>query len=159
MFIFSLSPKKLFRKPIIISIIIFVVLIAIVIIFLTQKNSDMVNYEGGSYNVRAESVSEMTEFLKQFGWEVSSQPIDVSDIIIPSEFNDIYEQYNDIQKEQGLDLSNYKGTKCKKYSFKILNYPDNDNVNATLIVLNEKVIGGDISETVMDGFMKSFIGV
>lgn len=158
MFVFSFSPKKISKKLVILfGIIIAVAVIITSIVAARKNNSDTVNYDGGSYSVRAESISEMTGFLEQFGWKVNPNPIDVNTVIIPSEFNDTYESYNEIQKQQGLDLSDYKGEECKKYSFEITNYPDNDNVNATLIVLNGRVIGGDISETVMDGFMRGFI--
>lgn len=160
MFIFSLSPKKVFKKLIFFSGLAMTIIVTMVFVFLKHNNQkDIVNYEGGSYNTQAETVEEISNFLKQFGWEINPQPVEVSNIIIPSEFNDIYEHYNDIQKQQGLDLSGYKGKECKKYCFKILNYPNNDDVIATLIICNGNIIAGDISETVMDGFMQKFTNV
>lgn len=160
MFIFSLSTKKISKKLIFFSVIAVLAVVMVLFVLINHNNkSDTIKYDGGSYTVKAESVSDMSKFLKQFGWQINLQPIEVSKIIIPSEFNEIYEHYNDIQKTQGLDLSEYKGTECLKYCFEILNYPDNEDVIATLIVYDGRVIGGDISETIMGGFIKNFMNV
>ncbi|MCC8016625.1 MAG: DUF4830 domain-containing protein, partial [Clostridiales bacterium] len=42
------------------------------------------------------------------GWEFKTDYTEKS-ITIPQEFNDAYNDYNEIQKNQGFDLEKYKG--------------------------------------------------
>lgn len=116
---------------------------------------------GGSVAANAEYVTktndERVDFLKDFGWEVESDPVSVSDIVIPTNFDATYDTYNNIQLAQGLDLSGYKGEKAVKYTYKVTNYPDNaDTVNANLIVIGETIVAGDVSSTSLGGFMHGF---
>ena len=66
----------------------------------------------------------IVEFIQSFGWQVESQPDEISEQIIPEEFDDVFLMYNDLQQSQGFDLENYKGKSVKRYSFEIKNYPD-----------------------------------
>ena len=52
----------------------------------------------------------------------------------------------------------YKGIRAKKYTYHVKNYPDTqEDVIANLLIYNNKVIGGDISSTALDGFTHGFI--
>ena len=75
---------------------------------------------------------------------------------IPSKFNETYTSYNELQKQQGLDLTKYAGKECTKYTYEILNYDGDEKIVANLLVLDNRVIGGDISERQKDGFMHTF---
>ena len=157
MFVFSISPKKINKKfKIIFTLIIFFLLMLLLLIFILKRQNTTVKYDGGVYNTKVENAEDIINFALQFGWKIEAQPEEVTNILIPTYFNDVYEHYNAMQKEMGLDLSAYKGKECCKYSFKVLNYPDNDDVNLNLIVFDSRVIGGDISENIMDGFIKKF---
>ena len=57
-------------------------------------------------------------------------------MIIPSVFNDIYQQYNEIQIKQGLNLNDYKGKRVDKYVY------ETDEAYFTLLVYDGNVIGG-----------------
>lgn len=111
-------------------------------------------------NMKAGDNSERIAFLSQFGWEVSEDPIEVSEVIIPDEFDETYEKYNEIQKQQSLDLSKYKGERVKKWTYEIKNYPSMENsdgiIRANLLVCNGVVIGGDVCSVELDGFMHTF---
>lgn len=41
-------------------------------------------------------------FLQSYGWEVNEQPCEMVQVVIPETFGDVYENYNEIQKQQGL---------------------------------------------------------
>lgn len=111
------------------------------------------------YRLSAPDADSRIAFLAQFGWEVNEEPVEVSEVVIPGEFNEVYEQYNAIQKEHGLDLSKHRGETCKKWVYEITNYPQaGESVRATLLIADGKVIGGDISSVALDGFMESFLG-
>lgn len=114
----------------------------------------------GGVNMRAGDESERIAFFSQFGWEISSDPLEVKEVIIPEEFDETYEKYNEIQKSQGLDLEKYKGKRVKAWSYEITNYPgyeDSDGViHGNILVYDGVVIGGDISSVELDGFMTGF---
>ncbi len=111
------------------------------------------------YSLTAGDSDERIAFLKQFGWDVEEEPVEVTEVVIPETFNSVYEQYNEIQKQQGLDLSKFGGVTCKKWVYQVTNYPKpGESVRATLLVADGKVIGGDISSVALDGFMTSFLG-
>ena len=108
------------------------------------------------------TVEQMREFLSGYGW-VSSNTPECREIIIPQDFSEVYEQYNQIQKEQGYDLSKYRTDKVLQYTFKILNYCDEkgavlSNVEAHILVKGGEIIGGDISSAELSGFLAGFAG-
>ncbi len=94
-------------------------------------------------------------YLNRCGWIVSDEAVEVSDVIIPNVFNQVYTDYNKLQQGQGFDLTEYKGIIAKKFTYEVMNYPDNrENVQANILVYNDRVIGGDISCIEIDGFTK-----
>jgi len=46
------------------------------------------------------------EFLKGFGWDVTTSPMESSQVRIPEKTNEVFDRYNQMQKQQGYDLSN-----------------------------------------------------
>ena len=67
-----------------------------------------------------------------------------SDGIYLGKFDEIYQSYNLIQKEQGMDLLKWRGKRCMKYSYNVLNYPaQQQNIRLNLLVCGGKIIGGD----------------
>lgn len=157
MFIVTLKKSKL-KLWLIICILGFIVSCSTLLLCGFGKDSSYFSKtDSNSYGSTVEDNTDRVEFLKNFGWEVSQEPIDVCDITIPLEFNDTYEKYNDIQKSQGLDLSEYKGQNCTHYSYKVNNYPGTDaNIYADILLLDGKVIAGDICSTEIGGFMHGF---
>lgn len=97
-------------------------------------------------------------FLHAFGYDVEAEPTLIEEIIIPSKFDENFEEYNNFQKLSGFDLAKYKGERAKKYTYRVTNYPDlKIDVNANLIVYKNKVIGGDISAAEAGGFVHGFV--
>lgn len=118
-----------------------------------QRQSDFV------VSSKVTDADERIAFIKSFGWEVKPDPTDVRDIYIPSEFDDTYTAYNEIQKAQGYDLSKYKGACVTKWVYTITNYPgyaEKDCIQITLLVDNGYVIGGDVCSVELSGFMHGF---
>ena len=74
-------------------------------------------------------------------------------MLIPDEFDEVFQNYNTIQAEAGMDLEPYHGKRVKCWSYRVDNYPGEESVLAHLYVYNDKIIGGDICSTKMDGFM------
>lgn len=111
-----------------------------------------------SVNVKADSYEQQVEMLNSFGYEADPQPILIEEVIVPAEFDQKYEEYNNLQKISGFDLSKYKGLRAKKYTYRVTNYPNqSDGVVANVLVYGGKAIGGDISSTALDGFFHGFV--
>ena len=100
---------------------------------------------------------ERVAFLGSFGWTVEEEPADVREVVIPAQFSDVYTAYNDMQKTQGFDLKPLAGEKVTQYRYIITNYPNvTDTVFATLLIFEERIVGGDIAVETADGFMHGF---
>ena len=64
----------------------------------------------------------------------------------------MYSRYNDLQKSQGYDLSQYAGKTVMRYVYEVTNYPNAEQpVYATLLVYKNQIIGGDITNTAAKG--------
>lgn len=103
---------------------------------------------------QADDNQNRVEFLTKLGWQVSADAVEVADVVIPLEFDEVYQNYNQIQQEQGFDLSQYAGYQVKRYSYEVYNHPSGDEfVRANLLVYKEKLVGGDVCSLRLDGFM------
>ena len=97
------------------------------------------------------------EFLKGFGWEVTTSPVESSQVNIPKDASEIFDRYNALQKAQGYDLSQYAGKTVMRYVYQVNNYPNaTEPVYATLLVYKDKIIGGDITDTSAKGKIQGF---
>ncbi len=95
------------------------------------------------------------EFLRSYGWNVGEHYIECADIIIPKPFDLVYERYNELQKEAGLDLTDYMGCHGKRYTYIVENYPEDvgEPVRADVICVDGKPVAGDIMTVSANGFM------
>ncbi len=156
MFIYSLRASTLkFFAVICVALATLITLIAFVPAYgqdseYVSKNMD-IDYDGIKTN------EDRIEFLKQFGWEVKSEPKESVEVTIPSEFDKIFTGYNEIQKRQGLDLSDYKKKKVMRYTYEVTNYEGAEGtVYANILVYRNKVIGGDVCSADVTGFIHGF---
>lgn len=105
----------------------------------------------------AKTNEQRISFLESFGWEVESEAEEILDVLIPKEMDDVFSNYNEIQKAQGCDLTKYAGKRCKRYTYIVNNYPDQpENIRANIVTYKNKIIGGDICSIELDGFMHGF---
>ena len=96
-------------------------------------------------------------FLKSFGWEVTTSPVESGQVRIPTETTEVYDRYNQLQQTQGYDLSQYAGKKVMRYVYKVTNFPGStDPVYATVLVHKNQIIGGDVTNTASGGRIQSF---
>ena len=154
MFVYSVNKRQLKLGA-----VIFV--LAVMCIVLAVITKDSIETAGGTQNnVRASTDEERIAFLSQFGWSVDEEPVEVKEVIIPSQFDEVYEKYNLIQKNQGFDLEQYRSKRVKKWTYIVRNYKGYENSNcirATLLVFDGNVIGGDICSVELNGFMHGFV--
>ena len=95
-------------------------------------------------------------FLQSFGWEVDDAPTETQEVRIPAEFNDVFTRYNELQKSQGYDLSQFAGKAAKRYVYRITNHPNGENYYATVLIHKNEIIGGDVTGTGNGGTMHGF---
>jgi len=115
-----------------------------------------VKYSGRSvYELNSETRRQ--EFLKEMGWETSDEYDECKAVKIPEKWNDVYINYNKLQKEQGFDLTDYKGKNVEVYTYRVKNYPGRENsegVVCNLMIYKGQLIGGDVCSAELDGFMQ-----
>lgn len=100
------------------------------------------------------SADDRINLLKSFGWEVQAEPLEFMEVQIPSEFDEVYEKYNEIQAGQGMDLKKYAGKRVMRYSYQVTNYPSGEQgVIANILIYKNKLIGGDVCSPQLNGFM------
>lgn len=99
------------------------------------------------------TMQERNAYIKSAGYTTDGDESSKK-VTIPENFNDVYTQYNEIQRQQGFDLERYKGKTAVLYTYNITNYQDKENVIADLIVYDGKLIGADLCDTsASDGFL------
>ena len=96
-------------------------------------------------------------FLKDFGWDVTTSPVESSQVRVPEKSSEVFDRYNALQKSQGYDLTPYAGKTVMRYVYKINNYPGAaEPVYATLLVYKNQIIGGDVTDTSAKGVVRGF---
>ena len=97
------------------------------------------------------------EFLAQYGWKILPKSIEYEKFTLPAYENEIYKNYNNLQKEIGLDISPYYSKKAERFTYIVLNYPypTKEHVRANVICVDQKPVAGDIMTVASDGFMHS----
>lgn len=102
--------------------------------------------------------AERVEFLNEQGWIVHPDPISKEEVVVPLVYEGIYADYAELQKQQGFDLEKYQGSEVMVIKYQVLNYPDYpENVTATMMICNDRLIGGDVSLETEDGFVEPLI--
>ena len=107
---------------------------------------------------RVQTEQQRQALISELGWQAGDKPSAHKTITIPEQFDDVYDSYNELQKEQGFDLAKHRGRKAELYTYEIYNYPDHpDCMQLTLIGEEGILIGGDVCCTELDGFMQGLL--
>lgn len=153
MFVVSMKPTA--KKVFISAVIIMVIFIAV--IFSGNRAKSELVLQPDTASAIAVNNEQRQDYLKSFGWEVSDEPVEIVEVVIPEKFGEVYSRYNKLQREQGFDLEKYKGKLVKRYTYAVNNYPNEpEYVRANMLVINGQIIGGDICSLKLDGFMHGF---
>jgi len=159
MFIYSMRANTL--KLIAVICVALTVLITLIVFVPTyaipQQNATDADANVNYTYDKIKTESDIASFLSQFGWTVDAAPVEVKTVTIPSEFDKVYSAYNEMQKEQGLNLSKYKGKDVERYTFSVTNYKGYEGtVYANVLVYRNRVIGGDVCSADVTGFVHGF---
>ena len=152
MFIYSMRASTLkFFGAVFLSLALFLALFALTapVDAAGGEDTEVVNYGG----IRTEE--ERIAFLESFGWRVKPSDKEITEFLLPKEFDRILSSYNEIQKEQGLDLSRYAKKTVTRYTYVVKNYPDYDGrVLVNLIIHRDRVVACDICSADSAGFVE-----
>ncbi len=153
MFVYSVKTKQL-KVLLLVSFVLFT---AVSLFILSRESQETVS--SNEIILSAETHDERMKFISQFGWEVDEEPVQVKEVIIPTEADDVYNAYNDIQRSQSFDLTEYAGERAKCWTYTVKNYEGYENqecIHINMLVYDGKVIGGDVCSVELDGFMHGF---
>ena len=115
------------------------------------------NDESAATSATVSDNDSRVSFLKSFGWEMTTSPVESGQVRIPTETTEIFDRYNRLQQAQGYDLSQYAGKTVMRYVYKVNNFPGaTEPVYATLLVYKNQVIGGDVTDTSPKGVVQGF---
>ena len=156
MFVYSIRASSLkFFGVITVSVLALISLIALIPTYEPTapvlSTSETVRYD------KIRTNDDRIAFLAQFGWEVEPTPKEECTVTIPAQFDKVFLGYNELQKQQGLNLSKYKRREVTRYTYAVTNYPGyGGSVLANLLVYRNRVIGGDICSADVNGFIHGF---
>lgn len=146
----KLNKKKL-------AAIVVAVLAVVALLFVILKNGNSNPKAPDEPGVSVSTNDARVKFLTDFGWEVTSAPVETQSVLIPVDTTEVYDRYNALQISQGYDLTQYAGKNATRYVYQINNYPNaTEPVYATLLVYKDQIIGGDITSTAADGAVQGF---
>ena len=137
--------KKLNKRSLFLSLVAVVILLTVILSTAVK--------DGG---IVLDSEEKRRNYVASLKITLSDEPPVVQNIVIPSEFSEVYERYNELQKEAGFDLWEYRGEYAVQYSYVATGFAD-DTVKVNLILYKERLIGGDVSSTRLDGFMTGLV--
>ena len=144
---------KVSKGKLIAILLIIAVVIGLLVVLCTGPSEGADTAEATATSVA--SNGDRVAYLQSLGWEVDSNPVETQEVRIPDELPEVLQKYNDLQKSQGFDLSQFGGKTVKRYVYEVLNYPDTtDGYYATLLVYKDNVIGGDVSAAAQEGLMQ-----
>lgn len=151
MFVFT---AKLSKTKLLAACVILVAAILLIVLLATSGGTEVPENTAPIGNTNDDRVA----YLATFGWSVNAEPTETQKVRIPdSADNKVFARYNDLQRSQGFDLTDYAGKEVMRYVYEILNYPDaTQPVYASILVYDGRIIGGDITDTAPDGLIHSF---
>lgn len=147
----KLKPKMIFG--------IVLVVTGVAVIALTFLSNHLEKSQSVSAVISASTDEERRNYLATFGWETDKE-FEEKELTIPESWNQVYSDYNEVQMNQGFDLSDYKGKKVTLYTYTINNYKNQkQGIVADMLVCDGILIGGDICNTSAEnGFLVGFNG-
>lgn len=106
----------------------------------------------GSTPQNGSTNAQRVQFITSLGIKTEEECIETAEITIPSDFGAVYERYNKLQLEVGYDLRGYKGCAVTRYTYLTCETPKR---RVNILVYKGRVIGGDISDTALEGSMSA----
>lgn len=150
---------KLTKRKIAIGIIVACIIIcSAVAVFTGDGDAESItvleNGKKSFANTKLKNNEDRVALLEDCGWNVDREPFETMEVRIPEKFDGVYNEYNAIQKKQGLDLTEYAGERVMRYTYKVNNHPSGEaGIVANMIVCKNRLIAGDVCSPKLGGFM------
>ncbi len=158
MFVVSLSKNKI-QKALFTAVAVVALSLCLVLAIAFVGSLQATKTSTGT-SLTATNEQERLAFISHYGWEVDKDEVEIQEIVIPDVFDDVYNNYNEIQLEQGFDLTKYAGQRVKRWTYVVRNYPgtspEDDFIRLNLLISDGVIIGGDVCSVKLDGFMHGF---
>lgn len=113
--------------------------VTICLVALRGRSADVIEINGERISLHAEDEADVERFLSSCGYS-SVEFLFQNEITVPKNWNDIYTQYNELQRQQGFDLVPYKGKPAVEYEYFV-----DDTLNATVLVSEQKIIAAHVA--------------
>lgn len=121
------------------SVACFLVFLAVCLLMLRAAPPDSVEVEGEQIGLKISSDEDIESFISQCGYTIEGCVSDDA-ITVPKTWNDTYTSYNDLQKQQGFDLRQYKGKPARKLVYALADSED----YVTILATADRIIAADI---------------
>lgn len=156
MFVFTAKVSKARLTAGLICIIVLAAVLVLVFSGRGEAAETTAKAEKPGLSLTAKTGGDRVKLLTGLGWLVDENPVETETVVIPKEFGDVYEKYNELQLAQGFDLTKYAGLEATRYTYRVLNHPSGDAV-ADMIVYRGRVIAGDVQNVALGGEMERLI--
>ena len=123
----------------ILSLIGVLLFVTICLVALRGRAADTMEHGGERISLNAEDEADVERFLTSCGYS-SIEFLFQTEVTVPKNWNDIYTEYNELQRQQGFDLVPYKGETVEEYEYFV-----NDTLNATVLVSEQKIIAAHVA--------------
>ncbi len=123
----------------ILSLIGVLLFVTICLVALRGRAAESMEHGGERISLRAEDEADVERFLNSCGYS----PVEFlfqTEVTVPKNWNEVYTQYNELQRQQGFDLVPYKGRSAQEYVYFV-----NDTLNATVLVSEKKIIAAHVA--------------
>ncbi len=126
----------------IIAVVIFLALVLLFYAFLKMPSG-----------IKLESAQDRAEYIGSLGYSIDGGET-AQNVLIPEQFDAVYNNYNNLQKSAGMNLEKYRGKTAVMYTYTLKGYKSHEGtVYLHLLVYNDRLIGGDICSAEINGFM------
>lgn len=124
----------------ILSLIGVLLFVTICLVALRGRAADTMEHGGERISLNAEDEADVERFLTSCGYS-SIEFLFQTEVTVPKNWNDIYTEYNELQRRQGFDLVPYKGETVEEYEYFV-----DDTLNATVLVSEQKIIAAHVAD-------------
>lgn len=100
---------------------------------------------------------ERLAFLSSFGYTVCGEPAEAGDVVVPAQGGEVFDRYNELQRSQGYDLSQFAGQTVNRFVYALENYDETGELwYATVLQKDGEIIGGDVASCAPGGRVHGF---
>lgn len=135
------NSKKLFFIALAMITALAVACVAAAVITLEKPSYTAHSDSAGDYSLLIKN-GDYGAFFSQLGLHIDEEQKTEKSVTIPNDFDEVYSDYNELQKAAGLDLSGFKGSQAS-----LLTFPLKDGAEgyAVILVCKDRVIGGHLT--------------